>query len=510
VSAGQAIPARFLVPAAQAGYPRFVRGLVAVSSLVLMCGALAACAQVAGLDQFSKGNCVAADCDASDNDLDATPDQTTHDGGDAGVVDVVDAGPEASADSAVDVTIDGGGSRPTDAAATCDACVDQTCINGVCAGVCAPNQTRCFGNLIQMCATSGNWQTQTTCSGTTPACLESTCVACSPPSAQCTTGNSFETCGDAGSWSSPLSCVDQTCINGACTGVCAPTQTQCDGNGVQTCTANGTWGGAVACTNSACVNGACAGSCSPGAVQCSGNGVETCSSSGMWGSPVTCEEPTPTCQNGACTCTETTCGTGANATCTLLNTTSNCSACGDVCNPANATTETCNGSTCSYTCDNGYSDCNTTAPNTDGCECATPACCMGGTNSAAPCETTHSVGIGGLSYYDCDNLYTTNPNTFTPITAMEACTAYAISQGQTAANCSDGWYCGPTESDTGDTTVCYCSTESCCTQTPCPTHNPVSTCTYCWGYSSPTDGGVKDDGWVETCTCPGSESSTYD
>jgi hypothetical protein len=458
---------------------------------------MGACAQIGGLNEFSKGDCNASDCDASSNGPDALPDQTTageagHDSGEGGG----DVASESVAEAAADGTTDSGGVRPTDASAGCDACVDQTCLNGMCSGVCAPNQTRCFGNLIQTCNASGGWQTQTMCSGSTPACLESTCVACSPATSQCTmTGNSFETCGDAGSWGSPFSCIDQTCINGACTGMCAPNQTQCSGNGVQTCTANGTWGGAVPCTNSACINGQCAGSCTPGALQCSGNGVETCSVSGMWGSPVACAQPTPTCMNGACTCTETTCGAGGSASCTLLNTTTNCSACGDVCNQSNATSVSCNGSTCSYMCAAGYANCNTTAPDTDGCECATPACCPGGTNSAAPCQTTHSDGLG--SYYDCHDLYTTSPNTFTVLVAMNACTAYAVSQGKTSASCSDGYYCGTTQHP-GDTTVCYEATPG-----------DVNTCTYCWGYSAPTDGGIADDGWLETCTCPETNAGSY-
>ena len=64
--------------------------------------------------------------------------------------------------------------------------------------------------------------------------------------------------------------------------------------------------------------------------------------------------------------------------CGALNTADNCSACGDKC--ASTTTveisTACNGdsngfgSTCSYTCANGYQDCNAAnAPNLDGCEC---------------------------------------------------------------------------------------------------------------------------------------------
>jgi hypothetical protein len=81
---------------------------------------------------------------------------------------------------------------------------------------------------------------------------------------------------------------------------------------------------------------------------------------------------------------------------------------------------------------------------------------------------------------------------------MQACTAYAISQGKTASNCSDGYYCG-TKQNPGTTTVCFEGTPG-----------TIATCTYCWGYSDPTDGGFVDNGWLETCAaCPESKAGSY-
>jgi hypothetical protein len=278
----------------------------------------------------------------------------------------------------------------------------------------------------------------------------------------------------------------------------------CAGNDVETCTANGTYGSGVACNSQTCVNGVCTGVCAPGQTDCSGNTTQNCSSTGTWQNVTTCAQPTPSCVNGSCTCTETICG----SSCTLLDTTSDCSACGDVCTLTNATSATCNGSTCSYTCNAGTSDCNTTAPNTGGCECLTPACCPGGTNTGAPCQTTHSDGLGN-SYYDCNNLYTVTPNTFTPVTAMEACTGYAVSQGKTAANCSDGWSCAGVKADRrwhrrgpGHHGLLLLEHDS--NSTDC-----ANTCTYCWGYSANTDGAISDNGWVESCTCPEAKSASY-
>jgi hypothetical protein len=136
----------------------------------------------------------------------------------------------------------------------------------------------------------------------------------------------------------------------------------------------------------------------------------------------------------------------------------------------------CNGLTCSYTCAANRADCNAgVGIDQDGCECATPGCCSGS------CQTTHADGTG-QSYYDC------NPTkTFTVITAMEACTAYAASVGGTAANCSDGWSCN----SKAPFDVCYGNTAG-------------TTCqTYCWGYS-----GARG-GTLYTCSCPDSTAGTW-
>jgi hypothetical protein len=119
-------------------------------------------------------------------------------------------------------------------------------------------------------------------------------------------------------------------------------------------------------------------------------------------------------------------------------------------------------------CNAGASDCNkNTAPDLDGCECATPGCCTGGT-----CETTHADGVG-QNYYDCNALNTHNSNQ-----ALEACTAYAISQSKSATNCTDGWMC----SSLGATPyVCFSADGFSCTN-------------YCWQYTG------AEAGWVNSCT----------
>ena len=63
-------------------------------------------------------------------------------------------------------------------------CTNQACISGVCTGLCEPLHTKCSGNGVQTCDSSGQWQ-----------------VA--------------------------VDCTNQACVAGACTGECVPTTRQC-------------------------------------------------------------------------------------------------------------------------------------------------------------------------------------------------------------------------------------------------------------------------------------------
>jgi hypothetical protein len=150
---------------------------------------------------------------------------------------------------------------------------------------------------------------------------------------------------------------------------------------------------------------------------------------------------------------------------TATNTPTNCGDCGVVCTTTNASSASCSsGTSCTYACSGGYSDCNVgTAPDTDGCECATPACCPGGA-----CETIHTDGESD-PFYDCNALAA-----WTSTTAMEACVAYATANGKSTSNCSDGWSGCP--GVTGDA-VCYAPSNNCGSG-------------FCWGYSGQFAGNV--------------------
>lgn len=151
------------------------------------------------------------------------------------------------------------------------------------------------------------------------------------------------------------------------------------------------------------------------------------------------------------------------AGCGATDTTGSCGACGQACDSVSGA-PSCDGKTCSYVCNAGNVDCNAAvAPDTDGCECATPACCG---NS---CQTIHDNGVG-QAYYDCNPL-----GVYGAMAAMAACTAFANGD---PSKCSDKWYC-----DVAERQVCYVAGPNTCQ-------------TYCWTYSGASAGTVSD------CTCP--------
>jgi hypothetical protein len=175
-------------------------------------------------------------------------------------------------------------------------------------------------------------------------------------------------------------------------------------------------------------------------------------------------------------------GGGADSGCGPLNTVTNCGACGVACpasgDTAGVSTAVCAGTTCQYTCNTGYLDCNASAaPDTDGCECAwsgaiTPVCCSGGA-----CPSAHVTGYAmqpsGASetFYDCETSVDAN-------LAMDACTAYSGN----AAYCATG-----TCNTTGELVVCN--------------FNIPSQDSVCWAYAGAAAGYAVDVG-TQLWSCP--------
>jgi hypothetical protein len=163
--------------------------------------------------------------------------------------------------------------------------------------------------------------------------------------------------------------------------------------------------------------------------------------------------------------------------CGDLNSTSNCSACGDKCAPNSSSVTSqaccagtvCPGSTngvnnsCQYTCATGYLDCDgpagTNPPNTNGCECHVPGatasqCCAGG------CPVQHVDGLVGQTYYPkSDTFYDCVPaGTMNIQLAADACAAYVTARGGNAAtNCGEF---GPTDGGPPDS-VCAITAGNC-------------------------------------------------
>jgi hypothetical protein len=204
--------------------------------------------------------------------------------------------------------------------------------------------------------------------------------------------------------------------------------------------------------------------------------------------------------------------------CGDLNTTTNCSACGDTCQATGAsqTQTSCNGptngvgSTCSYTCATGYLDCDgiagTNPPDLNGCECHAPGatasqCCSGG------CPVQHVTGlVGGEPYYPASDIFYDCVPTSTGVDlqlAQDACSAYVAARGGVpATNCGEF---GPTDGGPPDS-VCAITAGNC-----------GSSCTgydgdcICWTASGTYKGQVLDpvaQGLNDECYT-GSSSLTF-
>lgn len=169
---------------------------------------------------------------------------------------------------------------------------------------------------------------------------------------------------------------------------------------------------------------------------------------------------------------------GSDGSCGSLSSVDNCGACGQACDTSTGS-PACNGTTCAYACNVGRSDCNLhTAPDTDGCECATPGCCGTG------CQTSHSSGIG-QSFYDC-----VEAGTHTQPQARAACVTFTGDAGacKTSSACCD---------DSLGLCITVQSTDAIC--------GAASGTCHCWSYLGHDSGTVQtpDAGCAEICPSAG-------
>ncbi len=280
-----------------------------------------------------------------------------------------------------------------------------TCTSSVCGGTCDTGWGECDGNHGNGCEANLNTD-PSNCSSCghacsiahgTAGCSSGSCTvaSCDAGWADCNSnpGDGCETplntttnCGACGAacdtaHSTPSSCTAGVCIYSGCLG----NYLDCDTSGANlngcetddTGTAN--CGG---CGNSCTLTHASGDSC---------NGT-TCSY---------------TCSAGYGDCNSVT-APDTDGCETSLSTTSNCGGCGNACALTNASGDSCNGTKCSYTCNGGYADCNAgTAPDTDGCETSTSTTsnCAGCGNV---CDTTHASSAscsGTACSYTCSAGY---------------------------------------------------------------------------------------------------------
>jgi hypothetical protein len=170
------------------------------------------------------------------------------------------------------------------------------------------------------------------------------------------------------------------------------------------------------------------------------------------------------------------------------NTTVNCSMCGLGCDTSHSVDASCSGTTCSYEgCKQGYADCNTTAPDLNGCE--TPVDAAGCSVCGQTCDTVHSTGgscDGGTCVYTgCVNGWAncnkTPPNTSGCATDLNtstsncggcgnACDTTTGTPSCVAAKCVYVCHAGRADCNSA-IKGCECATPGCCGTNCMTTHS---------------------------------------
>ncbi|MHB1844228.1 MAG: hypothetical protein ACYCWW_05255 [Deltaproteobacteria bacterium] len=421
-----------------------------------------------------------------------------------------DGGVDAGLDGGADAGRDGGGDGGGDAGLT-GCTTGSDCHDG--GPRCDLDSGACVGCLVDSDCALGSYCVETHCiqgcdrpndcppvTNGLSGCVDGGCaiVSCDAP---------FATCGGAGCGVDlavdPANCggcgmacrfanADAGCADSGCQLLgCDPGFGNCDGDAGNGCEAAllmdvancGTCGSVCSTVNGqpACVDGGCEWSCDAGYGHCAtgntgcetdlGTTVADCGACAR--GCASTEVAVAACAGGLCTssclpgfgnCSEPAAPLADDGCETNLRESDpHCGSCLTAC----STAESCVDGGCAA-CPAGHSDCDGIAAN--GCECATPGCCSGG--SGGSCETIHSNGLG-QSFYDCNPL-----GTYTAQAAAEAAAAWAPDGGaESSIHCGTG---NPTNLDT----LCSQFVGSCA----------------CWGYANKVAGEVSGPGLG--CSCP--------
>jgi len=307
----------------------------------------------------------------------------------------------------------------------------ETCASATCEVVsCDAGWDNCDGRAENGCeinlaspANCGTCGTACDLEHATSSCATGTCElgSCEPgwddcdgdPANGCETGlNTPANCGGCGT-----ACAAPTplCAAGSCTDVCPTDTVDCTGSCVDTTSDALHCGGcAMACpvamrATAVCTDSSCGMACEPGWHDCDGDAANGCESDlsdlancGGCGMACTLPNASEICTSGMCeiqTCEPgfADCDGSPTDGCEApLDTLSDCGSCGTTCDLDHAS-EVCSGGSCSVVaCEDGWADCNASAP--DGCEislstssdCGGCGTTCGATDLCAPSGSTYA------------------------------------------------------------------------------------------------------------------------
>ena len=496
-------------------------GLLAAGS-----GGCAALTGLNGLDEAEDAGAEVFDAPA-DSSADApgdtrvdAPDDSADSGHDDG-----DAQGDAPSDGDAGDAPDGDAGCDTSTVESCGTCgracstaqVDKAaCSGGLCTSTCVAG----FGNCAipaspapdDGCETALNTTTNCTSCGRTcdtASSIGATCAATGCTYAGCKSG--FGDCNTAapdgdGCETALTTILDCT----ACGTKCDTTTsigTACSGT---SCTYTGCKAGFADCITTAPDADGCEtrldslSSCGACGRSCSLSHVATAGCSGVACSPICasgfgdCKTPLPPAADDGCE--------------TALNTTTSCSGCGIKCDASSSVGATCSGTSCSYTsCKAGFKDCDTTAPDANGCETAvnTTTNCGG---CGVACDTVTSVGalcVAGKCVYsacaagfaDCDTSGANANGCETPTNTTTNCGGCGKTCADAVTGHDTGNACRTSPAPTTCTYTCAAGFDDCNKATApdtdgCETNVKTSTtsCTACGVACDTTTNGAR------TCT----------